>query len=52
MRKRRVASILGRIIMEAVHEKTKYAWDYRWGRLIECDALLASMVAKECGALS
>ena len=39
------------IIMEAIHEKTKYAWDYRWSRVIECGALLASMVAKECGAL-
>jgi hypothetical protein len=33
------------------HEKAQYAWDYRWSRVIECDALLASMVAKECGAL-
>jgi hypothetical protein len=37
--------------MEAIHEKTKYAWDYRWSRVIECGALLASMVAKEFGAL-
>jgi len=38
-------------IMEADNEKAQYAWDHRWSRVIECDALLASMVAKKCGAL-
>src|SRR6266480_5721976 len=31
------------------HEKAQYAWDYRWSSVIERSALLASMVAKECG---
>jgi hypothetical protein len=43
---------LGRdIIMEGHHEQAQCAWDYRWSRVTECGALLASMVAKECGAL-
>ena len=33
------------------HEKAQYPWDYRWSRVIECGALFASVVAKECGAL-
>src|SRR5262245_10861208 len=37
--------------METDHEKAQYARDYRWSRVVDCDALLASMVAKECGAL-
>ena len=40
------------IIMETNHEEAQYAWDYRWSRVIDCGALLASMVArKECGAI-
>src|SRR6516225_5234491 len=39
------------IIMESHHEQAQCAWDYCWSRVIECGALLASMVAKECGAL-
>ncbi len=39
------------IVMETDHEKAQYAWDYRWSRIIDYRALLASMVAKECGAL-
>ena len=38
--------------METDHEKAQYARDYRWSRVVDCDALLASMVAKECGALT
>src|SRR5262249_14628721 len=34
------------------HEKARYAWDYRWGRNIDCGAALASMVAYECGAIA
>src|SRR5262249_24389441 len=34
------------------HDKTWYAWDYRWGRNIDCGAPLASMVAYECGAIA
>src|SRR5499427_10751717 len=34
------------------HEKTWYAWDYRWGRNIDCGAPLASMVAYECGGIA
>src|SRR5262245_7842790 len=34
------------------HEKARYAWGYRWGRNIDCGAPLASMVAKECGAIA
>src|SRR5215831_10502995 len=34
------------------HEKARYAWDYRWGRNIDCGAALASMVAKECDAIA
>src|SRR5262249_34433592 len=37
--------------METDHEKAQYARDFRWSRVVDCDALLASMVAKECGAL-
>jgi len=33
------------------HEKAQYAWDYRWSRIIDHGARLASMVAKECGAV-
>jgi hypothetical protein len=43
---------MGDIIMESYHEKAQYAWDHCWSRVIECGALLASMVAKGCGALS
>ena len=42
----------GDIVMETDHEKAQYAWDYRWSRVVDCDALLASMVAKECGAVA
>src|SRR5262245_43822138 len=34
------------------HEKARYAWDYRWGRNIDCGAALASMVAYESGAIA
>jgi hypothetical protein len=34
------------------HEKTRYAWDYWWGRNIDCGAPLASMVAKECDVVA
>ena len=37
--------------METDHEKDQYARDYRWSRVVDCDAPLASVVAKECGAL-
>src|SRR5262249_57244984 len=37
--------------METDHEKAQYARDYRWSRVVDCDTLLASVVAKECGAL-
>jgi hypothetical protein len=40
------------IVMENDHEKAQYAWDYRWSRVVDCDALLTSMVAKECGAVA
>src|SRR5215831_8193779 len=32
------------------HEKTQYAWDRRWCRVIGCGAPLASKVARDCGA--
>jgi hypothetical protein len=51
MHTRRVASLQPAIIMETDHEKAQRAWDYRWSRVIDCGALLASMVAKECGAI-
>jgi hypothetical protein len=38
-------------IIESHHEQAQCAWDYGWSRVIKCGALLASMVAKECGAL-
>jgi len=38
-------------IMETDHEKAQYAWDYRWCSVIDCGALLSSMVAEECGAI-
>jgi hypothetical protein len=39
------------IIMETNHEEAQYAWDCRWSGVIDCDALLASMVARAlCGA--
>src|SRR5262249_25215101 len=34
------------------HDKTGCAWDYRWGRNIDCGTPLASMVAYECGAIA
>src|SRR6266446_5097366 len=34
------------------HEKARDTWDYRWGRNTDCGAPLASMVAKECGAIA
>src|SRR5262245_41839543 len=34
------------------HEKARYTWDYRWGRNIDCGARVASMAAKECGAIA
>jgi hypothetical protein len=37
--------------MEIDHEKAQYAWDYRWRRIIDYGAFLASMVAEECGAV-
>jgi len=40
------------MVMETDHETASYARDYRWGRVVDCDALLASMVAKECGAIA
>jgi hypothetical protein len=40
------------IIMETDHEKAQCPWDYRWSGITDCDALLASMVArKEYGAI-
>ena len=40
------------IIMETDHEEAQYPWDCRWSGVIDCDAVLASMVArKECGAI-
>jgi len=39
------------MVMETDHETAQYAWDYRC-RVIDCSALLASMVAKECAALA
>src|SRR5215471_19387977 len=38
--------------MRTDHDKTWYAWDYRWGRNIDCGAPVASMVAYECGAIA
>ena len=32
-------------------KKRSILGDYRWSRVIGCCALLASMVAKECGAI-
>jgi hypothetical protein len=40
------------MVMETDHETARYALDYRWCRVIDCGALLASMVAKECAALA
>jgi hypothetical protein len=37
-----------RVIMETDHEKGQYARDYRWSRVADCDAPLASMVSKGC----
>ena len=34
------------------HEKARSTRDYRWRRVVSCGALLASMVAKECGAVA
>jgi hypothetical protein len=34
------------------HEKARHTWDYRWGRDIDCGTRLASMVAKERGAIA
>ena len=40
------------IIMETDHEEAQYPCDCRWSGVIDCDALLASMVArKECGGI-
>jgi len=51
MHTRRVASHGGEIVMETDHEKAQYAWDYRWSRVVDCDALLAPVVAKECSVI-
>src|SRR5215467_15952589 len=40
------------VILRTDHDKTWYAWDYRWGRNIDCGAPLVSMVAYECGAIA
>jgi len=40
------------MVMETDHETASYARDYRWCRVIDCGAVLASMVAQECGALA
>ena len=37
--------------LQPLRQAAQYAWDYRWSRIIECDALLASMVAQEYDAL-
>src|SRR5215831_9922458 len=34
------------IIMESHHEQAQRAWDYRWSRVTECGALLASRSQK------
>ena len=39
------------ISMETDDEKVQCAWNYRWSRVADCDAPLASMVAKDCGAI-
>jgi hypothetical protein len=40
------------IIMETNHEEAQYPWVCRWSGVIDCDARLASMVArKECGGI-
>jgi hypothetical protein len=40
------------MVMESDHETASYARDYRWCRVIDCGAVLASMVAQECAALA
>jgi hypothetical protein len=40
------------MVMETDHETAWHTWDYRWCRVIDCGALLASMVAKESVALA
>jgi hypothetical protein len=40
------------MVMETDHETAWHTWDYRWCRVIDCGALLASMVAKERVALA
>jgi hypothetical protein len=41
----------GDIVMEIDHEKAQYAWDYHWSRVVDCDARVASVVAKECSVI-
>jgi hypothetical protein len=38
-------------VHEVHHEKGHYPWHYRWSSVIDCGALLASMVAKGCDAI-
>src|SRR4026208_2615648 len=40
------------MVMETDHETASYARDYRWCRVIDCGAVLASMADKECAALA
>src|SRR5262245_35416749 len=34
------------------HEKAQHRWNSRWSRLLGLGAVLASVVAKQCGAFS
>jgi hypothetical protein len=36
---------------EVYHEKGHNPWQSRWSGVIDCGALLASMVAKDCEAI-
>ena len=36
---------------EVYYEKGHNPWQSRWSGVIDCGALLASMVAKDCGAI-
>ena len=34
------------------HEKTQHRWNSRWSRVLDLGAVVASVVAKQCGAIS
>ena len=38
------------ITMETDNEKAQHRWNSSWSRVLDCGALLTSVVAKECGA--